>query len=177
MESTRIVTGHDGAGRSQVAYEGPPAGGAFRHTPGFEVGIVWRTGAAPLIEAHAADSAAIPASILPPAGGTTAMLVSFPPDSAIGADFDPAAAAAEYMERLPGLAECFEPDAPGFHRSDTIDYGVVVEGEIWLELDGGVTRHLRQGDVIVQIGTRHAWRNRGTAPARMFFVLVGAVRT
>lgn len=176
MKSTRIVTGHDSAGRSEVAYEGPPLGGGFRHTPGFEVGIVWRTTPAPLITVGAADSAAMPGSVLPPVGGTTAMVVTFPPDSATGVDFDPAAAAAEYMERLPGLAECFEPDAPGFHRSDTVDYGVVVEGELWLELDNGVTRRLGQGDVVVQNGTRHAWHNRSATPARMFFVLVGADR-
>lgn len=176
MPANRIVTGHDSAGHSEILYDGPPHGGAFCHTPGFEVGIVWRTGAAPAIEPRGDDAGALAASVLPVPGGTTALLVSFPPDSALDADFDPVAAAGEYAERLPGLAECFEPDAPGFHRSDTIDYGVVVEGEIWLELDNGVSRPLRQGDVVVQRGTRHAWRNRSEAPARMFFTLIGAAR-
>lgn len=76
---------------------------------------------------------------------------------------------------MPGLGELFEADAPGFHRSDTIDYGVLLEGELTLELDDG-ERVLRQGDVVVQMGTRHAWRNTGNSPARMLFVMVGAAR-
>ncbi|ANQ85162.1 cupin domain-containing protein [Azoarcus olearius] len=174
MTPRRIVTGHDERGRSTILYDSPLQGGAFRHTPGFEVNILWRTPPLPTIAPRADDAGAAIASVLPDAGGTTALLVCFPPDSAPGADFDPAAAGAEFAERLPGLAECFEPDAPGFHRSATIDYGVVIEGEIWLELDDGVTRHLRQGDVIVQRGTRHAWRNRGSKPARLLFTLIGA---
>ncbi|THF62156.1 cupin domain-containing protein [Pseudothauera rhizosphaerae] len=175
MNATRIVTGHDSAGQSRIVLDGPLVGGAFEHTPGFEVGIAWEAAPLPHIEPGPADSAAALTSVVPTQGGTVAMLVTFPPASA-GQGGDPAAAGAEIARRLPGLAECFEPDAPGFHRSDTIDYGVVVEGEIWLELDGGVTRCLRQGDVIVQIGTRHAWRNRSEQPARVFFVLVGAQR-
>ncbi|MCV2219546.1 cupin domain-containing protein [Thauera sp. Sel9] len=176
MSTIRIVTGHGSAGQSDILLEGPLLGGAFEHTPGFEVGIAWGTTPQSHIEARPADSAAALASVVPAQGGTVAMLVTFPPESA-GHGGDPAAAVAEIARRLPGLAECFEPDAPGFHRSDTIDYGVVVAGEIWLELDGGVTRCLRQGDVIVQIGTRHAWRNRSGHPARVFFVLLGAQRS
>lgn len=175
MNPTRIVTGHDSAGHSEILFDGPLPGGAFEHTPGFEVGIAWQAGAQPTIAARPADAAA-PRSVLPERGGTTAMLVTFPPDTEAGQGGNAAAAGAEFARRLPGLAECFEPDAPGFHRSDTIDYGVVVDGEIWLELDGGLNRCLRQGDVIVQMGTRHAWRNRSDKPARLFFVLVGAGR-
>lgn len=175
MNATRIVTGHDSAGQSSIVLEGRLPGGAFEHTPGFGVGIAWKTTAQPRIEARPADSTAALSTVIPEQGGTLAMMVTFPPESAAQGG-DPAAAGAEFARRLPGLAECFEPDAPGFHRSDTIDYGVVVEGEIWLELDGGVTRCLRQGDVIVQTGTRHAWRNRSDRPARVFFVLIGARR-
>ncbi|MNP49283.1 Cupin domain protein [compost metagenome] len=90
------------------------------------------------------------------------------------ADFDPVAAGAELCARMPGLAERFEAEKPGFHRTDTLDYGVVLEGEVTLELDGGRTTVLRQGDIVVQVGTRHAWRNTGNKPARLFFVLVDA---
>lgn len=105
------------------------------------------------------------------------MIVRFPPD-AVMADpsFDPIAADAEQHQYLPGLAELFEREAPGMHTTDTVDYDIVLEGEIWLELDDGAEVHLRQGDVAIQCGTRHAWRNKGTSPATMAFILIGATR-
>ena len=66
----------------------------------------------------------------------------------------------------------FEPD--GMHRTPTVDYGIVLDGEIWLELDEGRSALLRQHDVVVQNGTRHAWRNKSNRPATLAFVLIGA---
>ena len=91
--------------------------------------------------------------------------------------FDGAAAAEENLKAIPGLAERFEPDNPGMHTTDTIDYGIVLDGEIWLELDHGRTEHLRRHDVVIQNGTRHAWRNRTDRVTLMAFVLIGACRT
>jgi len=105
------------------------------------------------------------------------MLVTYPPDSVMATPaFDPEAARVEYLARLPGLAELFEPRNPGTHTTDTIDYVIVVDGEIWLELDEGKVGPLRCGDIVVQNGTRHAWRNRGDGPATLVFVFVGAKR-
>ena len=91
-------------------------------------------------------------------------------------DFNPAAAGAENLKHAPGLAETFEMDNPGMHTTDTIDYGIVLRGEVSLELDGGRVEHLRAGDVVVQNGTRHAWRNSGSESALIAFVLIGASR-
>lgn len=60
------------------------------------------------------------------------------------------------------------------HTTATLDFEVVLEGEVWLELDDGVEVHLRAGDTVVQNGTRHAWRNKGTVPARLAIFIVGA---
>ena len=68
---------------------------------------------------------------------------------------------------IPGLAERFEPDNPVMHTTDTNDYGIVLDGEIWLELDDGRVQHLRQHDIVIQNGTRHAWRNKSDRPALM----------
>jgi quercetin dioxygenase-like cupin family protein len=62
------------------------------------------------------------------------------------------------------------------HQTLSVDYDVIVSGELWLELDDGEIRHLEAGDTVIQNGTRHAWRNRGTVPAVMVAVLVGAAR-
>jgi quercetin dioxygenase-like cupin family protein len=63
------------------------------------------------------------------------------------------------------------------HTSDTVDVGIVMSGELWLELDDGAERHLTAGDVVIQNGTRHRWQNRSSEPCVMTFVLVGAHRT
>jgi len=74
------------------------------------------------------------------------------------------------------MAEHFERDTPGMHTSDTLDYGIVIRGEVILELDDGKTVHLRQGDCVVQNGTRHRWRNPLSEPYLMAFVLIGGQR-
>jgi Cupin domain len=115
---------------------------------------------------------------VPGDGGTRLLIVQYPPDCVFDSpSFDPAAAAAENLRIVPGIAETFEIDAPGMHRTPSVDYGIMLEGELVLELDDGVTRSLRPGDVVIQNGTRHAWRNPTDAPATIAFVLVGANRT
>jgi uncharacterized cupin superfamily protein len=103
-------------------------------------------------------------------------MFSLPPASktAPQAPADPAAATRELEAKLPGLASYMEPDAPGMHTTATIDFEVVLDGEVWLELDGGKEVHLRAGDTVVQNGTRHAWHNRGTQTARLAVFIVGA---
>lgn len=74
------------------------------------------------------------------------------------------------------MAEHFDHSAPGMHSSDTLDYGIVIRGEMILELDDGKTVHLRQGDCVVQNGTRHRWINPLSDPCLMAFVLIGGQR-
>ena len=85
-----------------------------------------------------------------------------------------AAGLAEMDDKLPGLRDHLEPDAPGMHTTATIDFEIVLEGEVWLELDDGAEVRLQPGDAVVQNGTRHAWRNKGDVPARLVAFLVGA---
>jgi quercetin dioxygenase-like cupin family protein len=102
------------------------------------------------------------------------MIITFPPDSVMArADFDPSLAVPENLSEVPGIAERFEPDAPGMHRTDTLDYAVVLSGEIWLELDDGEARRLVESNAVVQQGTRHAWRNRSGKPATLAFCMLG----
>lgn len=116
-----------------------------------------------------------PTSFVPGPGGTSLHLFTFPPNS-VFADpaFDGKAAAQEALRRLPGLADHFEKEDAAMHKTNTIDYAVVFEGEIWLELDGGETVHLNSGDIVVQNGTRHAWRNKGATTGSLLFFLNGA---
>ncbi len=89
------------------------------------------------------------------------MVVTFPPGSVFQSSaFDPNKAVQEQLQATPGLTELFEPNEPGMHTTPTVDYGIVLEGEIWLELDNGKLSKLKKHDIVVQNGTRHAWRNR-----------------
>lgn len=64
------------------------------------------------------------------------------------------------------------------HRTDSLDYAIVLTGEIWMLMDNEEDDvHLKAGDVVIQRGTNHAWSNRGTEPCTMVFVLVDGVTT
>lgn len=170
----RVVTGRDENGASRVALDGvAPRSDAFVHIPGMMSRLIWATEPAPTLSSDAADPTPSVASLVPPRSGTRFLVVTFPPDSVFFAPgFDPAAAVAENLAISPGLAELFEAD--GMHATPTIDYGIVLDGEIWLELDDGRAELLHRHDVIVQNGTRHAWRNKSDRSATLAFVLIGA---
>jgi mannose-6-phosphate isomerase-like protein (cupin superfamily) len=75
------------------------------------------------------------------------------------------------------MLDVLEPDAPGMHMTDTVDFVVVLSGEAVLELDDGAEVTVRAGDCIVQNGTRHRWHNRTKTPCVTAVALVGAART
>lgn len=177
MQFRRIATAHDAAGKSVFASTDSMRQDEAVHLPGFASSLVWATPPGATVPDRAADYRAGESSFHPEAGGSRFLVVTFPPDSVMmSGSFDPVAAMDEQLRLSPGIAERFEPDNPGMHMTDTIDYGIVLSGEIWLEVDDGEEVHLKQHDVIIQNGTRHAWRNKGSAPATMAFVLVGVER-
>lgn len=178
MKVRRLVTGRDAAGQSVVVVDGDaPVANDYRHIPGMAIANLWQTPPAANIPGQVSDPTPRATSVMPVAGGTQLLYVAFPPDSVMmSASFDPMAAVAENQKLAPGLAELFEPEHPGMHTTPTIDYAIVLRGEIWLELDEGAVRHLKQHDVAIQNGTRHAWRNRTSEPTLMAFVLIGAKR-
>jgi mannose-6-phosphate isomerase-like protein (cupin superfamily) len=146
----------------------------FRTVPGYAHALVWVNPTTPdLRQDQRFDR--YPESVVPGPGGTSLHFVTFPPSSVFAdPSFDGEAAGSEALIRLKGLADHFEKEDPAMHRTNTVDYAVVYEGEIWLELDDARTVHLKRGDVVVQNGTRHAWRNKGAKPATMLFFLNGA---
>jgi mannose-6-phosphate isomerase-like protein (cupin superfamily) len=173
--SIETCTGHDAAGKA-VFLDGlsKPLISAFVHVPGFAVSNLWSTPEKPAVSGIVSDPIPSTTSLVPPPGETRFVKVVFPPDSVMEDITDWASVGAEYAAKLPGLADKFEADSPGMHTTATIDYIVVLSGELWLELDGQEQRHLKAGDVVVQNGTRHAWRNRSDHPATIFSVMLGA---
>jgi hypothetical protein len=137
--------------------------------------MLWATGGAVTPNEQFEEARRWPESWVPSAGESRVLLVTFPPDTVFASDgFDGMAAHREQMEKLPGLAEAFEADNPGMHTTQTLDYGVVLSGEIHLELDNRQMRKLKPNDFVVQRATRHAWRNLSAAPATVLFVLLGS---
>ena len=177
MSFRRVVTAKNSAGKSVVVSDGTsPREMALKHTPGFVSAPIWVTTGIPSLSTDTKDPmSVVGSSLLPAPGGATFILVTFPPDSVMmSPDFDPAKAGPEHLAAAPGIAETFELENPGMHTTPTVDYGVVLKGEIWLELDDGKTVHLKEHDTFVQQGARHGWRNQGDKPATVAFVLMGA---
>ena len=173
MEIRRVVTGHDPSGTAAVVSDGlAPRTHDYRHIPGMSATVVWAT--APGQPADATDPTPGLRSQLPGPGGTCFVIVRFPPDDVLGAA-DPVAAGAEHRMASPGLAERFEPGNPGMHVTDSVDYVLVLDGEIWLDLDDGKMTRLGAGDTVIQNATRHAWRNLGDSPATLAVVHVGTI--
>jgi mannose-6-phosphate isomerase-like protein (cupin superfamily) len=169
----RIVTGNVN-GKSVVQGDGLIPAYEFRTVPGYEHTLIWVNPAIPDLSQEQ-RFVNYPDSVVPGPGGTSLHFVTFPPNSVFAdPSFDGEAARDEALIRLRGLADHFEKEDPAMHKTNTVDYSVVYDGEIWLELDDAKTIHLKRGDVVVQNGTRHAWRNKGTRPVTMLFFLNGA---
>lgn len=176
MPQRRVVTGHEETGEAVIVSDGPvPRSHAMVSIPGASTSLVWSTEPLDAIPADGADPTAAVTTYVPAVGGTRFIVLTLAPDAIYTSPgFDGARAAAERRESSPGLAELFEPDNPGMHRTPTVDYCIVLEGEVWLDMDEGRLTPLNQGDIVVQNGTRHAWRNKNDQIASIAFVLVGA---
>ena len=172
----RIVTADDAQGRSRIAEDAPArAVRTVAGRPGYRSVNVWRTEAAPA-PVGAAASIAQHKGILPPKnGGSILRIIDFPPESA-----DPAERRRQIQATFTGMFEDAQHDKregahPGMHCTDTVDYAILLEGEIWAVMDEGETL-MRAGDVLIQRGTNHAWANRSKKTARIAFVLLDGTR-
>jgi mannose-6-phosphate isomerase-like protein (cupin superfamily) len=176
MRIRRVVTGHDTDGKSRVVDDGEVEPITSELMPGCAAYRLWGRDEHPTFPDDGAPRRA--EAYYPPRDGSRFMVNTIPPGELVPpADLDTAAAIAELERRMPGAVSTMDPDDPGMHITDSIDYVLVAAGEITLELDGGEQTVLRAGDVVVQNGTRHAWRNHGTETCTIVGVAIGADRT
>ncbi|MEZ5721550.1 MAG: cupin domain-containing protein [Paracoccaceae bacterium] len=170
----RVVTGHDQTGKAVVLSDGaPPNVIRPEHQPGLAFHELWHTDAAPApVTATEPEPTDRYTETAPPPRGTIIRMVDIPPEGQDGPDFDKETARALF-EKV-GLAENAEHTIPGrhplMHRTESIDYGIVLDGQIVLLLDDSEVV-LEQGDMVVQRGTIHAWTNRTDRITRMLFIL------
>lgn len=165
----RIVTGHDREGRSVIASDAAVSPDNVDH----EV-VVWATTRTPADNAAGPPPAAHP--LEPPAGGTVLRIVEFPPESALAGlgESERRAFMAQLFAKM-GAAHTLVDTrrSPGMHRTRTLDYIILLSGELTLLLDEGEAT-LKPFDVVVNRGGNHDWVNRGSVPARIAALLIDA---
>lgn len=172
----RIVTGHNPAGKAIIQEDGAPARiqkiGGDTGPMFYEI---WNTTESPAVIDHASSEPHEEGIMLaPPSNGTRIRVLDIPPDDA---SFETMTA----EERIAHFAEIGAADAvpdggtserhAHFHRTETVDYGIVLEGEIVLIMDEGETL-CKAGDIIIQRGTNHGWSNRSDSNCRIAFILI-----
>jgi hypothetical protein len=172
----RVITGHDSQGRAVLLDDGPvprvqriggPKGPLF-----FEV---WNTLDTPApIDRASGEPAESGIQLAPPKHGTRIRVLDIPPEDASIGTLTPEQARAHFAEV--GAADASSHAGSGsrhafMHRTETVDYGIMLEGELTLILDVGETI-VRAGDIVIQRGTNHGWANRSGRHCRIAFILI-----
>lgn len=169
----RVITGHDDDGRSRVVIDETMTrdlGNVL--TPKGQDNVrlcdVWICNGVPTHNEGNADTVADRVTLEPPAGGVVFRTLEVPPDSE--RNFD---TMRDYFDAMGAGARLEGKQHPGMHKTNTVDFLVIISGEIWMLLDEDEV-HLRAGDTCVQRGTLHAWSNRSDKPCLLAGVLVDA---
>ena len=173
----RIVTGHDAQGRSIILSDE-----VSTHTrpspvyPNRGLTDLWRTNETPASNAGDADNAAVEVVLNPPKNGSVFRFFQIPPDdTGEGKTAEEVQAAADATFAAMGAAHNRDPNArhPNMHKTDSVDYIILLEGEVTMILDEGEV-DMKPFDVVVQRGTNHAWSNRGDRVAVLVGILIDA---
>ena len=172
-EIRRLVTGHNAEGKSVFIMDGPAPQVIDRGTAATRVTELWETRSTPADNSGRAEATDHPFRLMPPKNGSVLRIIEYPPDSVR------VAALRSREETFDAKREGYRRDLenqrhPGFHKTDSIDYAIVLEGEIWALMDEGEAL-MKAGDVLIQRGTSHAWSNRTDRPAVVAFVLIDAL--
>lgn len=171
-KTRRVVTGHNVDGKSVIIMDGSaPNVRVFEHYGGTAVTDLWMTSLVPVDNSGNEDVEARDFAIEPPSGGTVFRVIEYPPDEVRFANIDRDAAFREMGAHHAMIKEGARH--PGMHKTDTLDYVVVLSGEIYAIMDEGEVL-LKAGDCLIQRGTSHAWSNRTNKPCRIAVVLVDA---
>ncbi len=167
----RVLTGHDARGRSTfLADATAPNMKEMPSFPGLALTDLWETKGAPASNEGDADAADRPIRLEPPRSGTILRIVEFPPDSTRPRDSD---GSAGFKAIGAGHAQDRHSADPMMHKTATVDYIIVLRGEIYALMETG-EKLLRAGDILVQRGTNHSWSVRGSEPCIVAAVLVSA---
>ncbi len=170
----RVVTGHDDNGRSCITEDGQTVNGIKIETANVEMFEVWSTSGAPAqITPTEPDPTFRPLRIAPDALGTCLRVADLHPGEIrlpTGSEADVSKTILGHGDN-PSVGMNANADHPTMHRTETVDYGIVLQGEVWMVMDSGETL-LKQGDIAIQRGTNHAFENRSDETCRIAFVII-----
>jgi mannose-6-phosphate isomerase-like protein (cupin superfamily) len=169
----RVVTGHNAEGKSIFIKDGN-APHVYQRVPGSTtVTELWETRSAPAANDGNDEVTNRPFVLHPPKNGTVFRIIHYPPDKVRLAAIKKEEAMGEDGSGRHAATDRNNPRHAGFHMTDSVDYAIVLHGEIYAMMDEGEVL-LEQGDVLIQRGTNHAWSNRTDKVATLAFVLVDA---
>lgn len=169
------VTGQTNSGKSVIVSHAAMQPITAGLMPGYEFYRLWGDDSHPVLPSD--GSPMIQREWFPQRDGFRFAMFTVPPSSSIRTAPAPTQAQLEEVrQKLPGMLEVLEPDHPGMHKTDTVDFDIVVFGEIVLEVDDGAEAVLKAGDCVIQNGTRHAWHNRSSERCVIASCLIGAER-
>jgi mannose-6-phosphate isomerase-like protein (cupin superfamily) len=166
----RVVTGHDDHGKAIIEIDGMAPNVRVREGAGFVSTLLWVTDETPAIGSLKIDRADRTIGTAPPPNGTVLRVVDFPPVT-------PELESVSQKDLLKAMGvDSHSPDGakarhPYMHRTKSVDYGIILSGEIDMLMDDSEV-HLKAGDVIIQQGTNHAWVNKSDKFCRIAFVLI-----
>lgn len=173
-EIRRVVTTHDESGKAVILFDGPTPHRSERGPGGPVLHNVWVTDETPADMKGKNDKMARQIDIPPPKGGSVIRVLDIPPIGDVS-KLDVGAMQA-HLGPEHSHPKARKPRHPMMHRTRTIDYAIILSGEIDMLLDDSEV-HLKAGDILVQQATNHAWVNRGSTSCRIAFILVdGEVR-
>jgi len=166
MGIRRVVAGHDEKGKAIILFDGD-APNVRQPTKEITSTLLWVTEETPASNEGDADTTDRAIGIPPPPNGSIFRIVEFAPEGSAGD-----AESAAYIGSV-GAEQQEGARHPGMHATNSIDYAVIMTGEIYMLVDDDEV-HLKAGDVVVQRGNNHAWSNRGAEPCRIAFILIDA---
>ena len=166
----RIVTGHDAKGKAVVLSDGPASNVTFRKVGGFVSTVLWATDETPADISGTADRADREVPLAPRPNSAVLRIVDFPP--ATPERLKDANMAREMGSGVHVPDKTAEPH-PFMHRTRSLDYALIMSGEIDMLLDDSSV-HVKAGDVVIQQGTNHAWVNRSQDVCRIAFIMIDA---
>jgi mannose-6-phosphate isomerase-like protein (cupin superfamily) len=170
-ELRRVVTGVDETGKAVVLSDGENPHKTIRPIRNNVSRRIWVTDQTPADISGREDRGLTDIGVAPPPGGTVFRIVEYPPVTPDVEALDPSARMRELGAEAAGKGR--PPRHPLMHRTRSLDYAIIMSGEIHMLLDDSEV-HLKAGDVLIQQGTNHAWINRGTEVCRIAFVLIDA---
>jgi quercetin dioxygenase-like cupin family protein len=171
----RIVTGHDASGRAIIQSDAPPPRVKKLGATGPMFYEVWNTTGTPApIDRSSGEPPEKELTLAPPPHGTRIRVLDSPPETEEMRNISPEQAREHFAQIGAAGASRHGSGAarhPFMHRTETVDYGIVLEGEIVLIVDEGETL-VKVGDIVIQRGTNHGWANRSGKNCRIAFILI-----